>query len=179
MASPVRTASKIQRLQESVQKQWFWIQEHVQRFDRTASTSDFADRIVGRLVDRVEEATDPAGLDEAVRNTAKLLSYEDRRKLLRREKRWRSSSEMNVVADPDSLSFAAEVELESEMQFIRRHVSSDQFALLESLYGLEEEELTIEEVADNLGMQRMAVYQKLHRLYVKLRRELRSRDTVN
>lgn len=178
MASPVRTASKIQRLQESVQKQWFWIQEHVQRFDRTASTSDFADRIVGRLVDRVEEATDPAGLDEAVRNTAKLLSYEDRRKYLRREKRWRSSSEMNV-ADPDSLSFAAEVELESEMQFIRRHVSSDQFAMLESLYGFEEEELTIEEVADNLGMKRMAVYQKLHRLYVKLRRELRSRDTVN
>jgi DNA-directed RNA polymerase specialized sigma subunit len=51
--------------------------------------------------------------------------------------------------------------------------------MLESLYGFEEEELTIEEVADNLGMKRMAVYQKLHRLYVKLRRELRSRDTVN
>lgn len=79
----------------------------------------------------------------------------------------------------DSLAFANEVEVESEMQFIRRHVSPDQFAILESLYGFEEEELTIEELADSLGMQRMAIYQKLHRLYLKLRRELRSRDTVS
>lgn len=179
MASSVPTASLVQRLQQSVQKQWFWIQEHVQRFDRTASASDFADRIVERLLDRVEEAADPASLDEAVRNTVRLLSYEDRRKILRREKRCRSSSEMNVVADPDSLAFANEVEVESEMQFIRRHVSPDQFAILESLYGFEEEELTIEELADSLGMQRMAMYQKLHRLYLKLRRELGSRDTVS
>jgi hypothetical protein len=171
----------VHRLQQSVQKQWFWIQEHVQRFDRTASASDFADRIVERLADRLDDGVDPVSLDEAVRNTVRLLSYEDRRRILRREKLCRSSSEMNVVVDPESLSFAAEVEVESEIEFIRRQVSPDQFAILESLYGFEEEELTVDELADHLGMQPMAVYQKLHRLYVKLRRELRlrSRDTVS
>ena len=182
MASPPPpcASSKAQRrLEQSIQRQWFWIQDHVQRFDPSASASDFAERIVARLGNRVEENADPGSLDQAVQRMVKLLSYEDRRKAVREANRSADLSEVNEVADRDSISFAAGVELESEMQCIRRHLSSDQFAMLEALYGFEEEELTIEEVARGLGMQPMAVYQKLHRLYLKLRKELRSRDTVN
>ena len=173
------TPSKIQRLQQSVQKQWFWIQAHVQRFDPTASTSDFAERIVERLRNRFDDQVDETKLDEAVRNTAKLVSYEEHRTRLRRQKRHVVVSDESYP-DPASLSFAAKTELQSEMDFIRRCVSPEQLELLESLYGFgEKEELRIEQLAEILGIKKMTVHQRLHRLYKKLQAEFRSRDTVS
>jgi hypothetical protein len=179
MASPPPALSKIQRLQQSVQKQWFWIQEHVQRFDPTASASDFADRIVTRLLDRVDYLTTEAELDESVRNTAKLVCYEEHRRCVRREKRHVVVSEYSCP-DPASLHFAAEAELQSDMDFIRRFVSPEQLELLESLYGFgEKEELTVEQLAETHGMKTMTMYQRLHRLYKRLQAEFRSRDSVS
>lgn len=174
MASPARVPSKVQMIEQSVLRQWFWIQNHVQRFDPSASASDFAERIVVRLIDRVEENADPAWLDEAVQRTVKLLSYEDRRKAVRSAERSANLSEANELADPDSLSFSTGLQLESQMQFIRLHVSSDEFSVLESLYGFKGEEMTVNDLAGKLGVQPMTLYQRLWRLYVRLRGELPS-----
>lgn len=166
------------RVQESVHRLWFSIQEYVQRFDPTASPSDFTDRIAKRLLNRIEDRSDDAEIDAAVQNTVKVLVHEDRRNAQRRASFWRTLSDSNGIADSQSLDFASKVEMESQMQFLRQQLSADQLAILESLYGFQEEELTVEELAQHLGMQRMALYQKLHRLYVKLRRELGTDDTI-
>lgn len=179
MGSPGVIHSDIRlRVQESVHRLWFSIQEYVQRFDPTASPSDFTDRIAKRLVNRIEDHSDDAEIDTAVQNTVRVLVHEDRRNAQRRAPFWRTLSDSNGVADSQSLDFANRIEMESQMQFLRQHLSADQLAILESLYGFQEEELTVEELARNLRMQRMALYQKLHRLYVKLRRDLRTGDTV-
>jgi len=80
---------------------------------------------------------------------------------------------MNGVVDPESLEFSKTLEL---MDFIRHHASSDELSILKSLCGFEEE-LTVEELADTLNMQRPALYQKLHRLRARLRKNFRH-DTV-
>lgn len=165
------------RVQESIQRLWFWIQGYVQRSDPGASTSDFADRIERRACRRLKDNPDALTIDETVKNIVKLLVYEDRRAAQRRTQTDRFPS-IDGVEDPDSLHFLTEIEVESQMEVIRKHVSPEQLSILQSLYGFEEEELTVGELAKNLGMQPTALYQKIHRLYAKLRRELGSRVTV-
>ena len=179
MSSSGVTDSELKlRVQESVHRRWFRIQEYVQRFDPTASPSDFEERIINRLAGRIDDDSDTARLDTAVQDTVKVLVHEDRRKAQRRALLCVGFSQRTGITDPESLRFATKIDLESQMRFVRQHVSPDQLAILESLYGFEEEELTVEELAQHLSMQRMALYQKLHRLYLKLRREIRTGDTV-
>jgi predicted ArsR family transcriptional regulator len=167
------------QLHESIEKQWFWIQEHIQRSDPTASASDVADRIVDRLATQIEQVIGPTELDAAVRNTAKLICYENWRTLSRRNRRQVVVSETVELLDPGSLQFATAMELQSDLDFIRRRLSPEQLDLIESIYGFgDKEPLTVAQLAANLTMKEVTLRQKLHRLYKRLKAEYRLRGTL-
>ena len=137
------------------------------------SENDFTDGIARRLIAQKRSnpsiLSDSSGMDEAVRNTLRLLVHERKRTVYRRGEIAISPK----ATDPNSLAFAEKLETESLAQAVLRRVPADMLSIIENLYGLHEtEELSVKAIAANLGISENTLSQKLSRLRADLRRKL-------
>jgi len=165
-------------VRKTVHRLHSWIATYVQsKLDPSASPSDFTARIERRLLARLGKdlAPDPRSLADAVHSTVKSLVHEDRRLAFRRAKLYDSNADIEKIEDPDSLEFASRLEIQSRVEFIRRSVPTDLQPLVDSLFGFAGgEDVSVAELANQLGIQRNTLDHRLHRLYAKLRKQFRS-----
>jgi len=170
--------ANIALIRDTINRLDSWIAGYVQsRLDPSASSSDFTSRIERRLLGRLGKdlAPDPLSLTNAVQNTVKTLVHEDRRLAFRRSKLYDANADIEKVEDPLSLEFAERLALQSHVEFIRKSVPADLQDLVDSLFGFTgEEDVTVADLANQLGIQRNTLDQRLRRLYAKLRDELGS-----
>ena len=163
-------------IRESIERLRSWINRYVQaHIGSHVSATDFTERIEIRLLKRLEPGTPKLNdIDEAVQNVLRLLVHESRRSDLRKSRRYTSNVEIETVQDPSSLHFASRVELDSQIQFIRKRIPEHLLPIIDTLYGFADaEELSIEELTEHFGIRRNTLNKKLSRLFRKLRRELR------
>jgi hypothetical protein len=162
-------------IREAIDRLRTWIGRYVQnQLGFAASPNDFTDRLECRLRRTGSQENDVDSLDAAVQNTLRLLVHEHRRSTFRKGRVCVSTADIEEIQDPHSLQFEARIELQSEVSLIRGLIPQDLLPVIDSLYGfVDEEPVSVAHLAKRLGIRRNTLNQRLRRLYITLRAELR------
>jgi DNA-directed RNA polymerase specialized sigma24 family protein len=186
MASPTRnwqkdpppSKSELElAVEQSMERLQSWTTSCVQsQLGPSVSPYDFMDRLVQSLIPRWQGPLDSVRVDEAVRKTLRQLVHDDRRKAFRRAQKYQPAAEIEEVPDPRSLDFASQLEIDSAMSLIREHIRNvrpEYQPIVNSLFGfVDEEELTVKELATKIGILPDTLRRRLSRFYAELRTRL-------
>lgn len=155
---------------ESILRQWPSIEEYVQsQLGPSVSVSDFSDRIISRLADRVDETTNIAIIDELVQKTVRFLAHEERRTAYRRAKFYAPDANLDNLKDPASLDFVHGLDSETKARAILERVPPEMVPIIDSLFGFQKETVTQKALAKSLGISRQTLKRRLNKLFEDLR----------
>jgi DNA-directed RNA polymerase specialized sigma24 family protein len=142
----------------------------------STSPYDFVERVAQCLTPRWQGPLDPIRVDEAVRKTLQKLVHNDRRTVIRRARKYQSTADIEKVPDPRSLDFASQLELDSAMSLVWEHIRNerpDYKPIVDSLFGfVDEDELSVKDLANRLGILPDTLKHRLSRFYAELRTRL-------